>query len=125
MTKPRGKRVVIPRAVRPWNLEELRPDTETSTRRETARQRLERETCLHCSLPDCPSVLCPLFGDPDRQEPPGRQRKGPTEDFLDWAWGPKTNREWAEEFGVSTTTIREWKKKYAEEIDARRKKRRP
>lgn len=44
----------------------------------------------------------------------------PPEDFLNWAWGPMTNREWAERCGVSETTIWTWKRKYAAEIMERR-----
>ena len=41
------------------------------------------------------------------------------QEFLARAWGPMTNREWAEKLGVSKTTVARWRKEYANEIKKR------
>lgn len=118
MPAPLGKHVRRPVASRPWSGGEL-PVERT---RETEAQKKEREACLNCKLPDCMpySTTCPIGVKSEK-----RIKVRPTEDFLDWAWGPMTDTEWARECGVSKSTIGRWRKLYAEEIQRRRKKNRP
>ena len=120
MAAPLGKRTVMPSATRPWSLRT--PSREPEIRRETARERREREICLHCEQPDCPSEQCPIS---DRSvnntgRPPGKPKRIPPREFIEGAWGPMTNREWAERLHASPTTIRQWRREYAEQIKAAR-----
>lgn len=119
MPAPLGKHVRRPVASRPWN----GGDRQGSRAAETEAQKREREACLNCTLPDCMprSVTCPVgVGFKKREK---REKLRPPEEFLDWAWGPMTNREWAERCGVSTSTINRWRQHYARQIHARKKKR--
>lgn len=120
MPAPLGKHTRMPGAKRPWSVRE----SETPyipLHRETKRDLIERPICLSCTEPDCPSPGCPL--PVPKYEGSGRPKRGPTEEFLDWAWGPMTAKEWAGRIGVNESTIRRWKRQYAEEIEARRIKR--
>lgn len=121
MTKPLGKRTIMPKAVRPWSQGDR--GKERPIHKETPREIKERPICLSCNLPTCPNIDCPLTE--ITYESKRRPNCGPTEEFLDWAWGPMSAKEWAEKIGVDASTIRRWKRKYADEIEKRRKKRRP
>ena len=103
MPAPLGKRTVFDGARRPWLTSG--PERAEPGRPVSAKEITEREICLACTEPDCPSDTCPLRkGRKKKREPP--------EEFLRWAWGPMTNREWAEALGVSTYQISKWRAEY-------------
>ena len=122
MPAPLGKHTRMPVASRPWTLRESQPDQEDPKRVETAKQREEREICLGCDLPDCmpEAFSCPLYQHSQKTKKPVRHKSKMLQEFLQWAWGPMTNREWAEKLGVSKTTVARWRREYAEEIKKRR-----
>lgn len=119
MPAPLGKKVVFPSAHRPWLIQEA--SVERPVHKETPKEIREREICLNCKLPECrpDGTACPIA--PLRV--PSKGRVKPPDEFLDWAWGPMTNAEWADKCGVSVSTIQRWRQHYARQIWARRKKR--
>lgn len=104
---------------RPWNIPEKKGRIDgavgvnNKVKLTTHDSKDKINACLSCSLPDC---------DPDTADckiTRSRKRAGsarhygpPPEDFVRWAHGPMTNKEWAEELGVSTRTITYWRTKY-------------
>lgn len=115
-----GRHSYRPSATRPGTKSPPSPEREMI--KETPKLIKERELCLNCPYPECPTPGCPV-----RQigATRGRPKKVPPEDFLNWAWGPKTNREWAEECGVDKSTVSRWRVRYADEIELRRQKKSP
>ena len=102
------------RGTRPWAVPQPDGSKKYVPKEETEEQAREREICLSCTLPDCNPRLegCAL------QAPrTAKNRKRPVhykeipEEFRKWAWGPKTNREWAKEYNVEVSTISRWRKK--------------
>lgn len=122
MSVPLGKRTRMPVASRPWNLREPQPDQEDPRREETEKQKMERQICLTCDLPGCTpeAAACPLYQHDQATKKPVYHKSEALKEFLAWAWGPMTNREWAEKLGVSPSTISRWRKEYANEIKKRR-----
>lgn len=110
----------LQRTVKPGHLNP--PRRERLMIKDTPREIRERELCLNCPYPECPTPGCPVRKIGVGR---GRPKKVPPDDFLNWAWGPKTNREWAEELGVDKSTISRWRARYAEEIEARKQKKSP
>lgn len=94
---------------RPWNVPDTPLAPQTGT--ETEKQRREREICFSCPLPDCDprDIKCPRRPGKSRRGPP---RLDPPDDFLMWAHGPMTDREWAEQCDVSLSTIKRWRRQY-------------
>lgn len=117
MSAPRGKVTRFDGGTRPWNIPVPEDAKGPSVKyRETAKARRDREACLSCTLPDCApySVDCPVCNEKGRALPEGKRKKKlePPEEFLRWAFGPMTNQEWADRFGVSKTTISKWRTEY-------------
>lgn len=108
MPAPLGKRTVFYGARRPWNCSPPENVSPNQSGRPISKKAVaERETCLSCTEPDCPSEQCPLI-----RRKPKREKLVPPEEFLRWAWTPMTNMEWAEKLGVSRTTISKWRAEY-------------
>ena len=114
MSGPRGKITRFDGGTRPWNVPTPYDTAEHNVKyAETAQAKRERELCLNCDLPDCApySNGCKVCDREGRSKIRGKRTKlEPPEEFLDWAWGPMTNPEWAAMLGVSKTTISRWRK---------------
>lgn len=115
-----GRHSYRPSATRPGTKSPPSPEREMI--KETPKLIKERELCLNCPYPECPTPGCPV-----RQigAARGRPKKIPPDEFLNWAWGPKTNQEWAKECGVDKSTVSRWRVRYADEIERRRQKKSP
>lgn len=100
-------------AHRPW-LTASQGEPDRSYYQETVKMKAERETCLSCTLPSCrpESPLCPLrnYKEPPRKQHGGRKKMPIPAVFVKYGMNRTSNKEWAEHLGVSTTTIRHWRK---------------
>lgn len=110
-------------AIRPWDVPQPGAAKKYIPQKETEEQARERKICLSCSLPDCNPNLegCALL-EPrtvTNRKRPVHYKEIPAE-FLKFGLGPKTNREWAEEFNVEVSTISRWRKKCGMTRDIRR-----
>lgn len=117
MPAPLGKHVRFPGGTRPWNIpqkekKELAWDDYKTKRALSSCDSQEAiEACLACKYPDCdPYAGCKVYPIKNKSGP--SNRLDPPEDFLKWGWGPMTNREWAEQLQVSTSTIARWRREY-------------
>jgi hypothetical protein len=101
-------------AHRPWGTETS--ESKRTVVYETEAQKLERETCLSCSL----SVCNPDWSDcPLRKKPrPSRKNcRGATalpipDEFHQLGPGPMTSKEIAEALDVSESTVKRWRKRF-------------
>jgi len=100
---------------RPWNIPQERGRIDgavgvnNKVKLTTHDSKEKINACLSCSLPDCDPDTAECKITRSRKKP---KTSTPPEDFLRWAKGPMTNREWAEELGVSISTISHWRTKY-------------
>lgn len=100
---------------RPWLAEDA-GEPDRLHYQETEAQKLERETCLSCSLAVCNPDWsdCPLRKKP---RPSRKNCRGATplpipEEFHRLGPGPMTSKEIAEELNVSAATVKRWRKKF-------------
>lgn len=116
MPAPLGKRVRFPGGRRPWNVPQERgpeasADYNYKLRLSTHDDKEKIDACLSCPYPDCdPYAGCKVYPIKNKRGP--SNRLDPPEDFLEWGWGPMTNREWAEQLQVSVSTIARWRREY-------------
>ena len=101
-------------AHRPWGTETS--ESKRTVVYETEAQKLERETCLSCSLAVCNPDWsdCPLRKKP---RPSRKNCRGATalpipEEFHRLGPGPMTSKEIAEALDVSEATVKRWRKKF-------------
>ena len=102
-------------AHRPWATESA-GEPDRLHYQETEAQKLERETCLSCSLAVCNPDWsdCPLRKKP---RPSRKNCRGATalpipEEFHRLGPGPMTSKEIAEALDVSEATVKRWRKKF-------------
>ena len=121
MAAPLGKATRMPTAHRPW-LDS--PSEGEPYCRESPKMIRERETCLNCELPECPSAQCPISTKDinTAMTKPGRAPKQPPAGVREWAAKPITNKVLAEQYGVGVKIIRRWWKELGH---SRREKSRP
>ena len=101
-------------AHRPWGTETS--ESKRTVVYETKAQKLERETCLSCSLAVCNPDWsdCPLRKKP---RPSRKNCRGATalpipEEFHRLGPGPMTSKEIAKALDVSEATVKRWRKKF-------------
>lgn len=102
-------------AHRPWTTESAgKPDM--LHYQETEAQKLERETCLSCSLavcnPDWSDCLLRKKPRPSRKNCRGATALPIPEEFHRLGPGPMTSKEIAEALDVSEATVKRWRKKF-------------
>lgn len=108
MTMPLGKRTIMPKATRPWSARESIP--EKPIHKDTAREKLEREICLNCELPECPDERCPIATPSinTAKKKPGQKKREMPQDFPQWAW-KLTVKELSRHFGAGEKLIYRWR----------------